>query len=759
MSSGNSCTVDSVFYDETTSQKNFGQELLIPETVKLDLLLHTKTLGNNMKSFLTLMNQNQISVDEQKQAYENIKQNYDKLIKTLEQKKQDGILKDIDLDVDLNKELEMMKKLLKEIATRITGNLYGKLANNSSLDRHTLLTYDDSHSSPYDQSSLCNHDDLMDQYQKLLNAVNTGNINRNNFIKPLINRFEIDSTQLKTTNSPRVSTLSLLDDQISIEDKQKPYVYVSGGSEDEQQQQSKTISPIPYMQGIETTSLELSYIPSTSVEHHQYKIVQDLHIHNTPIVTREKTSGTKQEYHHYQSEEDLRIHDTPIVTREKTSGNKQEYHHYQTEEDLHIHNIPIVTKEKNSGNKQEYHHYQIEEDLRIHDTPVVTREKNSGNKQEYHKLESLSKIEQKEIMNDTKYDKQATPLVLPNGIRNSTISSKTTRANDCDSGFTTNNITKFTYDSKHSISPTNESHVQSLDEGQESISSSLRSSGSDSGSRCSKYIRRFHSSTLHRKKPIHQSDSCLSDIGTHMMDTLDSFSQSLSNNKKLQRNHHVWKPQKTSSPHRSCLSISHRGTSFGSFDIENSKIKPHHPLIVSRVQSKINTNQNFDQQKTIPTTHRSSLHINHTQDKTESDLPNKFYFDKQKGVIYRYESNENRNPIKNDYQLSPQKKIHRCGQCGNVTSYQHRRHTKSVLRPTKTQVDDLGYESGYMKRSQSCRYIDYVSSSDSDSDLCPNYLQMIALNEAYNQAEKVENCSQRLSRFITRQLKLALTHI
>ncbi|CAF4393004.1 unnamed protein product, partial [Adineta steineri] len=140
----------------------------------------------------------------------------------------------------------------------------------------------------------------------------------------------------------------------------------------------------------------------------------------------------------------------------------------------------------------------------------------------------------------------------------------------------------------------------------------------------------------------------------------------------------------------SCLSISHRGTSFGSFDTENSKIKPHHPLIVSRVQSKINTNQNFDQQKSIPTTHRSSLHINHTQDKTESDLPNKFYFDKQKGVIYRYESNENRNPIKSDYQLSPQKKIHRCGQCGNVTSYHHRRHTKSVLRPTKTQVDDLG---------------------------------------------------------------------
>ncbi len=36
---------------------------------------------------------------------------------------------------------------------------------------------------------------------------------------------------------------------------------------------------------------------------------------------------------------------------------------------------------------------------------------------------------------------------------------------------------------------------------------------------------------------------------------------------------------------------------------------------------------------------------------------------------------------------------------------------------------------------------------------------MIALNEAYNQAEKVENCSQRLSQYITRQLKLALSII
>jgi hypothetical protein len=51
-----------------------------------------------MKSFLTLMDANQVNEAEQKQAYENIKQDYKKLIRTLEQKKQDGGLPAVDLD-------------------------------------------------------------------------------------------------------------------------------------------------------------------------------------------------------------------------------------------------------------------------------------------------------------------------------------------------------------------------------------------------------------------------------------------------------------------------------------------------------------------------------------------------------------------------------------------------------------------------------------------------------------------------------------
>jgi hypothetical protein len=46
-----------------------------------------------MKSFLVLMDENQLSLAEQKQVYEQIKQDYEKLIKEFDQNK-----RDIDLD-------------------------------------------------------------------------------------------------------------------------------------------------------------------------------------------------------------------------------------------------------------------------------------------------------------------------------------------------------------------------------------------------------------------------------------------------------------------------------------------------------------------------------------------------------------------------------------------------------------------------------------------------------------------------------------
>ncbi|UJR14864.1 hypothetical protein I4U23_001849 [Adineta vaga] len=662
MSSANSCTIDSVFYDENVSQKNCTQNLAIPETVKLDLLIQSKTLGDNMKSFLTLMDANQVNEAEQKQVYENIKQDYEKLIQTLERKKQNSNLNDVDPDGDLNKELELMKQLLKEIATRITGNLFGKSNNNSPIDRNTHPTYDDSHSSQYDRSSLCNHDDLMDQYKKLLTAVNTENTDKTDRLKSMMNELETDFKKSKTT-SPHILPSDLFNDQIVTDNKQKPYVYTSAGSDDEHPQ-SANISPIPFTKGVESTSSELNYIPSSSVQKHQHTIQEEPHKSNM--------------------------------------------------------------------------------------TTVVAKKTRILNKQEYHRLGDILRPKEKENIDNIEDIKESSSLLITDRTRNSNSSSKT-RAHDCDSGIGTNTVTKFTLDSKHSTSPMDESQLQSLDEGQASISSSLRSTGSDSESLYGKYIKKFTHPTLRPKKSYQQSDSGASEIETYV--TTHPFD---SLNKKMHRSNQIWKLQRKSSPQRSRFALFHRSVSIGHGDIEKYKPKSHQPLIATEIPSKIDTKQ----EDSIPTTHRSSLVINHTQDKTKQDSPAKFFVDSQKGVVYRYRFNKTQNPIKIDQQKSIQKKIYRCGKCGNATPYHHRHYANSVSRETvATQADDLGYESGHRKRSQSCRYTDSTSSSDSDSDLSTNYLQMIALNEAYERAEKVENCSHRLSRYITRQLKLALTLI
>ncbi len=47
-SPANSCTGESVFFDEPVQQKIIVQELTTPETIKLDLLIQTKTLSEKV---------------------------------------------------------------------------------------------------------------------------------------------------------------------------------------------------------------------------------------------------------------------------------------------------------------------------------------------------------------------------------------------------------------------------------------------------------------------------------------------------------------------------------------------------------------------------------------------------------------------------------------------------------------------------------------------------------------------------------------
>lgn len=52
-----------------------------------------------MHSFITLMNENQLSESEQKQVYESIKNDYKNLLKNYEQVKLNDMNQDVDMDM------------------------------------------------------------------------------------------------------------------------------------------------------------------------------------------------------------------------------------------------------------------------------------------------------------------------------------------------------------------------------------------------------------------------------------------------------------------------------------------------------------------------------------------------------------------------------------------------------------------------------------------------------------------------------------
>ncbi|CAF3740085.1 unnamed protein product [Rotaria sp. Silwood1] len=724
-SPANSGTVESVFFDEPTSQKIIVQELTTPETIKLDLLIQTKTLIEKMKSFITLMDANQLSLAEQKQVYENIKEDYEKLLKTFDQTKHNNDLNDIDFDADINQELETMKQLLKEIVKRITDNLLGK-SNNNSEPIH--LTREESHLSQLStQSSLCNQADLMDQYKKILNAMNTDIVEKKTDIKSL----QVGSKQMKKNTSRNSSQSDISNHLSSTTKNQKPYVYVSGDSDDEQQQNSDTTS-VPLINGLETTLFRVDHIPSTSNKHHQQI----------------------------------------------------------NEEQTHIRGI-TTTKKRKSPSKQIIQQYDNLENI-------------SNTKRKF-------KTESKKIKNNYQSEKELTPssLSMPTGTIRYSASSMRTRTSDYDSGIGTNNTTKLSRDSKLNTSTIDESHYQSLDEErrrysdeeQESISnlSSSRSSGSGAaspGSPYNKYTKRFDRSLSlkqlnenRRRKPSGHSDRYPSDIETHITGSFDTFPQSTLSKKKSHLN---WQPKRTTT-HRSRLTSFHRSLSNDSINIDNYKTRLYRPQTAPQLSSKTvqyykmsrkyqsgfihqPTTKSLKQSETM---YKSSCYINqaHTHRKSQEKLnqnlrqyqkpiqilnkqqTNNLYLDPQTGIIYRYVQDNTKPYYQPTSQTKASQQLYRCTECGSITTYYHRHHMNSTTRRVKTDLDDPGYESGNRKVNRYRRYIDHLSSSESDSDDNPTYCDTYALNEAYERAKKVQEHSQNLSKYISRQLKLVLATI
>jgi hypothetical protein len=100
----------------------------------------------------------------------------------------------------------------------------------------------------------------------------------------------------------------------------------------------------------------------------------------------------------------------------------------------------------------------------------------------------------------------------------------------------------------------------------------------------------------------------------------------------MHRSSHTWKPQKSSSSHRSRITPTHRSSSVATPpSIEDFKIKSLRPLIIPQISSKINTKH----RQIIPPTYRSSIYINqaHTNKELYDKIDENLYLDRQTGII------------------------------------------------------------------------------------------------------------------------------
>jgi hypothetical protein len=94
----------------------------------------------------------------------------------------------------------------------------------------------------------------------------------------------------------------------------------------------------------------------------------------------------------------------------------------------------------------------------------------------------------------------------------------------------------------------------------------------------------------------------------------------------MHRSSQTWKPQKSSSSHRSRITPTRRSSS-----IEDFKIKSLRPLLTPSISSKINTKY----RQIIPTTYRSSIYINqaHTNKELYDKIDENLYLNRRTGII------------------------------------------------------------------------------------------------------------------------------
>lgn len=126
------------------------------------------------------MKEKQLNKVEQVQVFDSIKSDYENLLKNYDEAKQNdqtGMLpNELDMDIDLNKELGKMKDLLTDIVDKMSSNLVEETPQGSqvsAMSQEQMSSSQDNGStksvSSYGEG---NHDELMDQYNRLLDVFN-----------------------------------------------------------------------------------------------------------------------------------------------------------------------------------------------------------------------------------------------------------------------------------------------------------------------------------------------------------------------------------------------------------------------------------------------------------------------------------------------------------------------------------------------------------------------------------------------------------
>ncbi|CAF1536499.1 unnamed protein product [Adineta ricciae] len=730
VSPANSAAAESVFFDETVPQTITIQELTTPETIKLDLLIQTKTLGGKMKSFLTLMNANQLSLAEQKQVYDTIKDDYEKLLKAFDRSKQGNDFSDVDFDADLNTELEMMKQLLKEIVNRITDNLLGKSTNGIETDRQSRGTQSETHSSQASaRSSLCNHNDLMDQYQKLLSAVNAGILEKQNEARLSDLRLDNEVEQTKKTSS----TLDLSNHIPPVTRNQKPYVHHSPHSDDDQQKQTKRTTPVQFKEEVESTSFQLNlHSPPTS---HRRSPTDRKPIHrHESTAPRTKKSSSQQDIQNYDNLENIaksqRKHRKPTT-------------HYQPEDEM---TPPSLS---NGAGGAHYSTRSMRTRTSDYDSGIGTNNTT--------KLSRDSKLNTS-MIDESHYQSLDDDRRRYTDEEQETMSSVSSHSSAPNTASPAMSYTKYTkrFDTLSSV---NESYRRLHSGRSDLYPSDIETFAADS-------FDRTPQTSPFKRKP-RRSHPNIQSQQTRLTPYNRSVSTDSINFRHYQNS--SYRPQ-TAPQHPSTIGqdpkmsrkyqsgIIHRQTkplANHSEKMYRSACYIDEPHTHRRSQEKLDQRHRHTPAPPLPPSSSS------TTTTTTRKQSNNLYLDPQTGVLYRYISNKNQPSTTPVYQptssqVKPCTKLYECADCGCMTTYHHRHHLSSTVKKVSNDIDDPGYESGNKRMNHHRQYTNRVTSSDSESEEISNSYDMAALNEAYERARKVQHHSRALSRHISRQLKLML---